>query len=85
MNTLGQVVIVIGLTIIGAIAYWVYRKDQQEPVRRTPLEWERITGIQITDYAAWTREGVSLVDPITRDEYIRLAKASPSKHRDKIP
>ena len=85
MNTLGKVVLVIGLTIIGAIAWWVYRKDQQEPVRRTPLEWERITGIQITDYAAWNDDGLLLSNPITREEYIRLAKASPSKHRDNIP
>lgn len=85
MNTLAQVVLVIGLTIIGAIAWWVYRKDQQEPTHRTALEWERITGIQVSDYAAWVKEGVSLVDPISREEFIRLSQASPSKHRDTIP
>lgn len=84
MNTLSQVVLVIGLAIIGAIAWWVSRCDKQSPTHRTALEWERITGIQVSDYAAWVKEGVSLVDPISREEFIRLAQASPSKHRDTI-
>lgn len=73
MNTLSQVVLVLGLAIIGAVAYWVYRKDQQEPPKRTPIEWERITGINIVSYDPWIREGRALSDPITRKEFIRLA------------
>lgn len=73
MNTLGQVALVIGLATIGAVAYWVYRKDQEEPPKRTPAEWQHITGINIASYDPWLKEGRSLVDPISRKDFIRLA------------
>lgn len=73
MNTLGQVALVIGLSVIGAVAYWVYRKDQEDPPKRTPLEWQHITGIDIVSYAPWINEGRSLWDPVTRKEFLRLA------------
>lgn len=85
MNTLGQVVLVVGLTIIGAIGYWVYREDQKAPKLMSALEWERVTGIQVGDYSAWDAERIPIEKPISRMEFIRLAAKSPSKHRDNIP
>lgn len=72
MNLLGQVVLVVGLSLIGAIAWWVYRKDQQVTIHRTAFEWERITGLRITSVAPWVKEGISVVDPISREHFIRL-------------
>lgn len=72
MNPLGHVVLVVGMSLIGLIAWWVYRKDQQVTIHRTAFEWERITGLRITSVAPWVKEGISVVDPISREHFIRL-------------
>lgn len=83
MNTLGQVVLVVGLTIIGAIGYWVYREDQKAPKLMSALEWERVTGIQVGDYSAWDAERIPIDKPIDEMRDRHLEETQPEKKTSK--
>ncbi len=87
MNALGATVFILGLGVIAAAWIYVRRADERErsrPILRTPLEWERLTGVQVIDYAEWHREHIALDEPITLAEFDRLAKASASAHRPNL-
>ena len=72
MNSLAYTILVLGLSFIGAVGYWVYRKDQTE--QRTPDEWAQAFGVEYYSVKAWKRENIPLTKRISRQEFERLSR-----------